>query len=151
MEIISIVLCIACFERNPPQKILEPPFPFCFCCTQYRISEDDRAEQALKTLSNNLRVYGTSHCSFNVTHLGLCVRNWGPLWATTTFSFESFNGTLLKYFNGTTHVPVQIMKRFLWCRSLSQTGATVMQNANDDIEVLFSGPIHTGIIYHDLN
>lgn len=64
--------------------------------------------------------------------------NWGPLWATSTFSFESFNGTLLKYFNGTTHVPVQIMKRYLRGKSLEKKGANIMQNANESVKELFS-------------
>nr|XP_055061257.1 uncharacterized protein LOC129444550 [Misgurnus anguillicaudatus] len=85
-------------------------------------------------------LYGTANVSFNVhlmTHLAASVRNWGPLWATSTFSFEFFNGTLLTYFNGTTHVPVQIMKRYLRERSLTKKGATVMQNANKYVEDLF--------------
>ena len=100
------------------------------------------AEQALKKFVREFQgLYGTANVSFNVhlmTHLAASVRNWGPLWATSTFSFESFNGTLLTYFNGTTHVPVQIMKRYLREKSLTKKGATVMQNANEDVKDLFS-------------
>ncbi|KAK0144391.1 hypothetical protein N1851_017239 [Merluccius polli] len=100
------------------------------------------AEQALNKFVREFQgLYGTANVSFNVhlmTHLAASVRNWGPLWATSTFSFESFNGTLLTYFNGTTHVPVQIMKRYLREKSLTKKGATVMQNANEDVKDLFS-------------
>lgn len=111
---------------------------------QERIREGDVAiaEQALKKFVREFEgLYGTANVSFNVhllTHLAASVRNWGPLWATSTFSFESFNGTLLKYFNGTTHVPVQIMKRYLRGRSLEKKGATVMQNADENVKDLFS-------------
>lgn len=69
-----------------------------------------------------------------MTHLAASVKNWGPLWATSTFSFKSFNGTMLKYFNGTTHVPFQIMKRYLRGRSVTKKGATVMLNANENVK-----------------
>ncbi len=45
---------------------------------------------------------------------------------------------LLKYLNGTTHVPVQIVKRYLRGKSLEKKGATVMQNANESVKDLFS-------------
>lgn len=57
------------------------------------------------------KLYGRENTTFNVhlmTHISATVRNPGPLWATSTFSFESFNGALLKFFHGTTHVQGQI-------------------------------------------
>lgn len=77
----------------------------------------DVAERALRKFTLQFeKLYGAANMTFNVhllTHITTSVRNWGPLWATSTFSFESFNGTLLKYFHGTTHVPEQIVRRFL--------------------------------------
>lgn len=93
---------------------------------QERIRETEVmiAEQALKKFVREFQgLYGTANVSFNVhlmTHLAASVRNWGPRWATSTFSFQSFNGTLLTYFSGTTHVPVQIMKRYLREKSLTK-------------------------------
>lgn len=82
----------------------------------------DVAERALKKFTMQFeKLYGTANMSFNVhllTHIATIVRNWEPLWAPSTFSFESFNGTLLHYFHGTTHVPDQTVKRFLCWRSL---------------------------------
>lgn len=43
-----------------------------------------------------------------VTHNSQSVKHWGPLWATSTFVFESNMGTLLKYFHGPYYVPTQI-------------------------------------------
>lgn len=70
-------------------------------------------------------------------HLAASVRDWGPLWATSTFPYESFNGRLLKFFNGTTHVSTQIVKRFLRWQSLSIKAGTTMTNANDSTRELF--------------
>lgn len=43
--------------------------------------------------------YGESAMTFNMhllTHLKECVFNWGPLWATSAFPFESSNAQLLR-------------------------------------------------------
>lgn len=73
------------------------------------------AEQALrKFVFHFKRLYGATNVSFKVhllMHLTASVRNWEPLGATSTFPFESFNGTLLTFFNGTTHVPLQVVKK----------------------------------------
>jgi len=101
----------------------------------------DMAERALRKFVRNFeKLYGAKNVSFNVhllMHLATSVRNWGPLWATSTFPFESFNGTLLKFFNGTTHVLDQIVKRFLRWRALSAKAGTTMANANENIRTFF--------------
>ncbi|XDV23432.1 hypothetical protein PO909_028010 [Leuciscus waleckii] len=101
----------------------------------------DNAEKALKKFVMEFqKLYGTENMSFNVhlmTHISASVRNWGPLWATSTFSFESFNGTLLKFFNGTTHVQQQIVKRFLKWRDLTIKEDKHMRNAKDTVKKLF--------------
>lgn len=42
-------------------------------------------------------------------HLPQCVRDSGPLWVTSCFSFESANGELTKLFHGTQNVECQIV------------------------------------------
>lgn len=88
-----------------------------------QIVDINNAEKALKKFVMEFeKLYGRENMTFNLhlmTHISASVRNWGPLWATSTFSFESFNGTLLKFFNGTTYVQDQIIKRFLKWRDLS--------------------------------
>lgn len=105
--------------------------------------EVDSAENALKKFVMEFeKLYGKDNMTFNVhlmTHISASVRNWGPLWATSTFSFESFNGTLLKFFNGTTHVQQQIVKRFLKWRDLTTKGDKYMKNAKDTAKKLFYG------------
>ncbi|XP_063064685.1 uncharacterized protein LOC134456944 [Engraulis encrasicolus] len=101
----------------------------------------DNAEKALKKFVMGFeKLYGRENMTFNVhlmTHISASVRNWGPLWATSTFSFESFNGTLLKYFNGTTYVQDQIVKRFLKWQDLSKHANKRMNSANDTVKNLF--------------
>ena len=84
---------------------------------EIKTGDIDLAERALKRFTVDFKkLYGTCHMTFNVhlmTHLAASVRNWGPLWATSTFPFEAYNGTLLTFFNGTTHVPIQMANRFL--------------------------------------
>lgn len=44
-------------------------------------------------------LYGEETCGLNVhnlSHIVECVENWGPLWAYSCFSFESFNGEISK-------------------------------------------------------
>ncbi|XP_052212666.1 uncharacterized protein LOC127831685 [Dreissena polymorpha] len=44
----------------------------------------------------------------NLLHLCDCVRKWGPLWAWSCFSFESFNGEIKKTIHGTGSVCKQV-------------------------------------------
>ncbi|XP_064474212.1 uncharacterized protein LOC135388539 isoform X2 [Ornithodoros turicata] len=56
-------------------------------------------------------LYGTASMTYNmhlVTHLVLCVKNWGPLWAYSNFPFEHFNGVLTRMCHGTRHIESQI-------------------------------------------
>ena len=76
-------------------------------------------------------LYGLSSCKFNVhclTHLGHCVRDCGPLWATSTFTFEGHNHVLVNLFHGTQSVPQQITDTFL----LKNKVATMARNCIDD-------------------
>ncbi len=63
-----------------------------------------------------------------MTHLGHCVRDCGPLWATSTFTFEGHNHVLVNLFHGTQSVPQQITDTFL----LKNKVATMARNCIDD-------------------
>ena len=60
----------------------------------------------------NPRSYtGENACTMNVhmlRHLVDCVENWGPLWAYSCFTFESFNGQLKYRFHGTRCMNYQV-------------------------------------------
>ena len=61
-------------------------------------------------------LYGLTNCKYNVhcwTHLARCVRDCGPLWATSAFTFEAHNHVLINMFHGTQYVPQQIADTFL--------------------------------------
>lgn len=62
--------------------------------------ELDRAEEMLKLFVElTQRYFGKAAMTFNVhqlLHLVESVRNWGPLWAHSTFAFEAGNHTLLQ-------------------------------------------------------
>lgn len=56
-------------------------------------------------------LYGKRYETYNVhmlLHLPDCVRNLGPLWGTSCFWFEGYNGELTKLFHGTQNVDIQI-------------------------------------------
>lgn len=57
-------------------------------------------------------LYGERYMTLNMhalLHLPQCVRDSGPLWVTSCFSFESANGELTKLFHGTQNVECQIV------------------------------------------
>lgn len=56
-------------------------------------------------------LYGKRYKTYNVhmlLHLPDCVRNLGPLWGTSCFWFEDYNGDLSKLFHGAQNVDIQI-------------------------------------------
>lgn len=56
-------------------------------------------------------LYGDRQFTYNVhqlLHLVLCVKRWGPLWATSAFPFENFNGILAKMIHGTKNIGQEI-------------------------------------------
>ena len=67
-------------------------------------------------------LYGISSSKFNVhclTHLAHCVKDCGPLWATSAFTFESHNHVLINMFHGTQCVSQQITDTFLLKNKIS--------------------------------
>lgn len=85
------------------------------------------------SLLNFERLYGACNMTFNVhlmTHLAASVR-------TSTLPFEFYNGTLLTFFNGTPHVPIQVAKRFLRWKSLNGKANMIMREANAGVKELF--------------
>lgn len=60
-------------------------------------------------------LYGLQNMTYNVhlcLHLAQSVRDWGPLWAYSAFTFESYNQRILKMIKSTQGVPLQIAKTF---------------------------------------
>lgn len=86
---------------------------------QESISHHDieKASQFLRRFVMNMKdLYGEENVSFNchqLIHLAESVRNWGPLWATSAFTFERNNGNLRVLLKGSHSDPQQIFQRFL--------------------------------------
>ena len=58
-------------------------------------------------------LYGEANCRFNVhqlLHITENVRDWGPFWSFSTYSFESSYGQLGNLLHGTQYVHQQIAK-----------------------------------------
>lgn len=70
-------------------------------------------------------------------HLPESVSNWGPSWAHSGYTFESFNGEVLKMFHGTQYVPLQIMKQFTYRQVLPLLRNDALRNAVPECIQLF--------------
>lgn len=96
-----------------------------------------RAELALKKFVIEFqRLYGRDHMTFNIhllTHIAQSVKHWGPLWATSTFPFESNMGTLLKHFHGTQSVPSQMARNFLLLRDMPTKAKHIITSGNQNL------------------
>ena len=87
------------------------------------------------------KLYGQCNMTFNVhllLHITDSVRNWGPLWCCSAYSFESYNGTLLKLFHGTQAVPQQIASSFLLLQHIEQLAQDTIGNAHEVVKCYFS-------------
>lgn len=88
------------------------------------ISPDDlfRANMLLKAFVTDLPgLYALNHMTYNIhqlLHITESVENWGPLWGTSNFMFETGNHTLLKLVRGSQGVAQQISERFVIFRHL---------------------------------
>lgn len=95
-------------------------------------NEVNRAEDIMNQFVYSVsKIYGNSSCSFNIhilCHAAECVRNWGPVWCYSTFQFEHYNGVLMKYFNGTTQVPIQICRRICDLQEITKTSEQLFKN-----------------------
>ena len=85
-----------------------------FLLLQDSISPNDIERSSLMLMHFCARMetlYEKRYETYNVhmlLHLPDCVRNLGPLWGTSCFWFEGYNGELTKLFHGTQNVDFQI-------------------------------------------
>lgn len=93
-------------------------------------------EEADKMLTKFVKqmtvLYGKEHTTYNVhqlLHVPKSVLNLGPLWSTSTFSFEGNNAVLLNAFNGTRHIPEQICKTLYLRRALVKQASLLLQES----------------------
>ncbi|KAJ8050003.1 hypothetical protein HOLleu_03009 [Holothuria leucospilota] len=85
-------------------------------------------------------LYGTEHVSYNVhqlTHLAQYALNWGPLWATSAFPFESNNQVLKRFCHGTKGIGNQIMKNSLIWSHLHTISEDSLLMAGDNVKEFY--------------
>lgn len=70
-----------------------------YCCPVYFLAHCNPFSTGAKNCTMNLHLLG---------HLAECVRDWGPLWAYSCFSFESSNNHLRKLFHGSKDMSKQV-------------------------------------------
>ena len=87
-----------------------------------QVADISRAERGLHSFVKGVEtLYDQEHMSFNVhslLHLGDCVRDFGPLWASSAFPYEGFMMKIKQLFSGTTHLPQQVASNFLMMQTL---------------------------------
>ena len=88
-------------------------------CGVYNLVRDSISGSALKESVRCLKhfclmidsLYGARYLTINshlLLHAAESVRQLGPLWSSSCFSFEDYNGELTRLFHGTQHVATQI-------------------------------------------
>lgn len=61
-------------------------------------------------------LYGSTQMTYNVhlmLHISECVRNYGPLWAFSLFTYEDINGMLKKFMKGPKEPVLQIATKYV--------------------------------------
>lgn len=91
-------------------------------------------QDLIKFVQDFEKLYGICHMTFNVhllLHIPDTVRNWGPIWCYSAYSFESCNGLLLKLFNGTQAVPVQILSSYFTLKQIEAMNRVTFSDATE--------------------
>ncbi|XP_034944879.1 uncharacterized protein [Chelonus insularis] len=94
-------------------------------------------------------LYGNHEYSYNLhqlTHLVLCVRRWGPLWSSSAFPFENYNGIIAKSLHGSKHLGEELMKNL----KLAQGKHALKNKIHNDLNVS-AGNIHKKNKYRLMN
>lgn len=97
----------------------------------YVLLSTNISEQGIAEAENNLnlfvnqyeQLYGKESMTMNVhllTHITYCVKNLGPLWAQSMFSFESNNATFSRYVRGHTDIISQISTKYILDKSITK-------------------------------
>lgn len=85
---------------------------------------------------------------FNVhllLHIVQTVLDWGPLWATSNFAFESANHYILQAIKNARGAPMQIQRYVNQGYCISMLEKAIFQNTSEQVEKFRSRVIHTQI------
>lgn len=109
------------------------------CSSIYTLLKESISLEELQIAKQNLNsfvsqyelLYGKCSMTMNVhclLHLVDCVKNLGPLWAYSMFTFESFNGTLRKYGENSNNVINQVIENIA-----IKSSESVSESVSEDI------------------
>ena len=104
---------------------------------QEHISNDElqAAELMMKDFVRDIgKLYGDACYTYNVhnlLHIGLLVRRMGPLWGTSAFVFESFNGFMASIVHGTKHLGKELIRNIKIAQQVALLNSIVHANKND--------------------
>ncbi|KAE8738067.1 hypothetical protein FOCC_FOCC016463 [Frankliniella occidentalis] len=91
-------------------------------------NELDMADAMLRCFVRDLgKLYHNKFYTYNIhnlLHVTLLVKRWGPLWATSAFDFESYNGFITSHVHGTKHLGKELLNNIKIIQSL-----TVLENS----------------------
>ncbi|XP_026016884.1 uncharacterized protein LOC113018025 isoform X1 [Astatotilapia calliptera] len=127
--------------------ILQPSFLqhfFCLSISIHILLQESVSQNDLQLAHENLvlfvrnmeELYGEENVSFNchqLIHLADCVRNWGPLWATSAFSFERNSANLRALLSNINYNPQKIQDKFLRWQRLPSHLRSLVSNGNSPL------------------
>lgn len=107
-------------------------------------NEIDLGEIMLRSFVRDIgQLYGERCYTYNchtMLHIPLLVRRWGPLWATSAFVFESFNGFIGDHIHGTKHIGKELIENI----KISQSVAVLDNIVNSPSLNFLQFPRHAG-------
>lgn len=110
----------------------------------------DRIDEVRKCMVDFLKeyekLYGKPHMTFNahiLVHMVDHIKQWGPPWGFSAFPFESVNGKLVRFVNGTRYAHSQIIEKFCIRQSLPQILSMTTQWQCEEIR-LFVRSLYKG-------
>ncbi|KAL3987097.1 organic solute transporter subunit alpha [Sarotherodon galilaeus] len=126
---------------------LQPPFLqhfFCLSVSIHILLQESVSQNDLQLAHENLvlfvrnmeELYGEENVSFNchqLIHLSDCVRNWGPLWATSAFSFERNSANLRALLSNINYNPKKIQDKFLCWQCLPSHLRSLVSDGNSPL------------------
>jgi hypothetical protein len=113
-----------------------------FVCAIYLLLKDCISDNDLKAADVMLRCFVRDiHKLFNdkcytynmhtLLHLVQLVQRWGPLWATSAFDFESYNGYITKSVHGTKHLGKELLHNIQIIQSTRVLENSIISSHNE--------------------
>ncbi|XP_064459796.1 uncharacterized protein LOC135370047 [Ornithodoros turicata] len=84
------------------------------------------------------QLYGIHNMTYNahiLLHMVDHVKEWGPLWGFSAYPFESINGKLVRFVNGTRYAHSQIVEKFCILQNIPQILSTTSPWQHDDLKL----------------